>query len=132
MRKIFAVAALGIALTGFAIVPATAQVAERAAVLAACSGSGASETDCTIAIRAFVAVVAGLPANEKDALLADLVIALGTAGGGAQPVAAAAIRSVATEFTSAARAEAAIQVAAAVETGDVPENLSVETLASPT
>ncbi len=131
MRKLFAVAALGVALTGFNTVPAVAQANERAAVIAACSGAGASETACNAAIAAFVAVVQNLPTQQKDALLADLVVALGTSAAGAQPVAAAAIRQVATEITDAGRAAAAIQVAAAVETGADLETVSVQTLSSP-
>ncbi|HEY0854040.1 MAG TPA: hypothetical protein VGD86_04360 [Devosia sp.] len=131
MRKLFAVAALGLALTSLATAPALAQANERAAVLAACSGSGSSEAACNAAVAAFVAVVQNLPAQQKDALLADLVVALGTSGGGAQPVAAAAIRNVASEFTDAGRAAAAVQVAAAVETGAPPETVSVQALSSP-
>ena len=132
MRTLIAVAALSLALTGFAIAPASAQVAEREAVLLACGGATADATSCDIAVAAFVAVVRGLPAAEKDALLADLVIALANTGApGGQDIAAAAIRSVATEFTDTNRAAAAVQVALAVETGTAPEQLSVQALSSP-
>lgn len=52
-------------------------------------------------------------------------------GAGAQPVAAAAIRTVASEFTDASRAAAAIEIAAAVQVGDAPATVTVASLASP-
>jgi len=124
-------AALGLALTSFATAPALAQANERTAVLAACSGSGASESACGAALAAFLAVVETLPAQQKDALLADLVVALGSSGAGVQPVAAAAIRTVALEFISTERVAAALQIAAAVEIGEPLETVSVQALSSP-
>ena len=131
MRKLFAVAALGLALTGFAIAPAAAQATARDAVLAACGGSGANDADCAVAMAAFVASVQGLTPRQKDAALADVVVALAnTAGPAAQAVAAAAIRSVSTEFSEPARAQAAIEVAAAVETGTAADDASVQALSA--
>ena len=132
MRKLIAIAALGIALTGFAIAPATAQAISQDAVLAACSGPSASADSCSAAIAAFTASVRTLPAAQKDAQLAALVVALANSGSPAtQLIVAAAIQTVAVEFTDPARASAAIQIAEAVSIGAEIDTASVQTLASP-
>ncbi len=131
MRKIFAVAALGLALTGFAVVPATAQSA-RDAVLTACGGASASNEACAIAMQAFLATTQGMTPRQKDAALADVVIALANTAStpAAQQVAATAIRSVTTEFTDQGRATAATQVAAAVQSNTVAGNTAVAALSA--
>lgn len=128
MRKLFAVAALSLALTSFTAVPSFAQADLRAAAVAACSTGSADA--CQAAIAAFVAAVENLPGPQKDAQLAAFVVALSTTAQGANPVAADAIRAVAAEFTNASQAAAAIEVAAAVDTGTQPPAGSVQTLGS--
>ena len=132
MRKLIAIAALGIALTGFAVVPAAAQSIGQDAVVAACSGPGASADDCSAAVAAFVASVRSLPAAQKDAQLAALVVALANSGSPAtQAIVADAIETVAVEFTDPTRAAAAIEIAEAVSIGAEIDTVSVQTLASP-
>lgn len=131
MRKLFAIAALGVALSGFAVVPAVAQVAEREAAVAACSGANASADACNAAIARFVAVVQTLPAAQKDALLADLVITLGeSASPATQAIVAAAIVTVSTEFTDPQRAATAVLIADAVEAGEELDPATTQALAS--
>ena len=133
MRKLFAIAALGVALSGFAVVPAIAQVAEREAAIAACSGTNASADACNAAIARFLAVVQTLPAAQKDALLADLVITLGeSASPATQAIVAAAIVTVSTEFTDPQRAATAVLIANAVEAGEELDPGTTQALASPT
>lgn len=130
MRKIFAVAALGLALSVFGLNPATAQDAERNAAVAACTGPGADAGACEAAIAAFVAVVEGLP--DADELLATLVIELATA---AEPETAAlisdAILVLSAEFTDPDRATAAAVIAADVATGTPIDPEATDALASP-
>lgn len=133
MRTLFAIAALGVALSGFAIAPAVAQVAEREAAIAACSGPNASPDACNAAIARFVAVVQTLPAAQKDALLADLVIVLGESSSPAtRAIISVAITTMATEFTDPQRAATAILIANAVNAGDELDVATRQALASPT
>ena len=132
MRKLIAIAALGIALTGFAVAPAAAQSVGQDAVVAACSGPSASPDSCSAAVAAFVASVRSLPAAQKDAQLAALVVALANSGSPAtQAIVAEAIETVAVEFTDASQAAAAIEIAEAVSTGAEIDTVSVQTLSSP-
>lgn len=133
MRTLFAIAALGVALSGFAIAPAVAQVAEREAAIAACSGPNASPEACNAAIALFVAVVQTLPAAQKDALLADLVIELGeSASAATQAIISVAINTMADEFTDPQRAATAILIADAVEAGEDLDPGITQAFASPT
>jgi len=131
MRKLIAIAALGIALTGFAVVPAAAQSIGQDAVVAACSGASASADDCNAALGAFLAAARTLPAAQKDAQLAALVIALGNSASPAtQTIVAAAIQTVASDFTDTTRANAALTIAQAVSVGEELDGLSVQALGS--
>lgn len=133
MRTLFATAALAIALSGLAVVPAAAQVAERDAVIAACTGPSVDAASCNAAVALFVAAVRTLPPAEADAILADLVVALAESGSPAtQGIIAAVIVTVAAEFTDPTRAAAAIQIADAVEAGLELDPVITQTLASPT
>jgi hypothetical protein len=133
MRTFAAVAALTIALSGFSVAPVYAQVTEREAVIAACAGPGADTGACEAALAAFVAVVRTLPAAQRDALLADVVITLANSS---SPVTAAlvadAIEVVAAEFTDPERAASALEIAAVVETGGDLDPVTAAALASPT
>lgn len=132
MRKLIAIAALGIALTGFAAAPAAAQAVGQDAVVAACSGPNATADDCNAAVALFVASVRSLPAAQKDAQLAALVVALANSGSPAtQAIVADAIQTFAVEFTDTTRAAAAIQIAEAVSIGADLDTVSVQTLSSP-
>lgn len=133
MRTLFASAAIAIALSGFAVMPATAQVAEREAVIAACSGPSVDASACNAAVAQFVAIVRTLPPAEADAILADLVVALAESSSPAtQDLIAAVIVTVAAEFNDPAREAVAIQIADAVETGEDLDPVITQALASPT
>lgn len=133
MRTLFASAALAIALSGFAVMPAAAQVAEREAVIAACSGPSVDASACNAAVAQFVAIVRTLPPGEADAILADLVVALAESSSLAtQDLIAAVIVTVAAEFNDPAREAVAVQIADAVEAGEDLDPVITQALASPT
>ena len=133
MRTLFASAALAIALSGFAAMPAAAQSISRDAVVAACSGPSVSAEACNAAVARFIAVARALPPSEADAILADLVVALAGSGSPAtQGIIAAAIITVAGEISDPNRANAAVQIANAVAAGEDLDPVITQTLASPT
>lgn len=133
MRTMMAVAALTVALTGFATLPAAAQSVDKDAVVAACSGPNVDVNSCNAAVALYIQAAKALPPRQADALLADLVVALASSTAGtSNPVIAAAIQSVAVEFNDSGRANTAIQIAQAVEVGDPLDEQVVQTLASPT
>lgn len=130
MHRILAVAALGLALSGFGLAPAAAQEAERTAAVAACTGPTAEAGACEAAIVAFVAAVEGLP--DADDLLAGLVIELAVSADAAtRAMISAAILVLADAFTDPDRAAAARLIAGDVAAG-VPVSAEAEdNLASP-
>lgn len=118
MRKLLAVAALGLALSGFTLAPATAQEAEHAAAVASCVGPTAHAGACEAAIAAFVAAVEGLPALDKDDRLAALVLELAlSAGPATQALISDAVLVLAPAFTDPDRATAARVIAGDVALG---------------
>ncbi|MDX6767092.1 MAG: hypothetical protein SFU85_09900 [Candidatus Methylacidiphilales bacterium] len=128
-----AVAALTVALTGFAALPAAAQTADASAVLAACSGPNVDVNSCNAAVALYVQAAKALPPNQADALLANLVVVLASSTAGvSNPVIAQAIQNVAVQFNDTSRANTAVLIAQAVEVGDPLDEQVVQTLASPT
>jgi hypothetical protein len=131
MRTLFAVAALSVALSGFAIAPAAAQANERAAVMAACAGPSVDASSCQAAVAAFVRVARTLPAAQADALLAALVIDLAEAGASDSAIVANAIAQVAVAFNDPTRAATATQIAQAVANGQTLSPQIVQGFSSP-
>jgi hypothetical protein len=118
MRKIFAIAALGLALLSFGGAPAMAQDAQRDAAISACSVPPVSAEACNAAIAAYVAVVKTLPAREADLALADLVNVLAaTSTAETRAIISAAIVTVAADIQNPVVQEAALQVSDQVATG---------------
>ena len=132
MRKIIAVAALGLAFSTFGFAPAIAQEAERSAAVSACTVSPVDAGACTAAVAAFIAAVDGLPQADADAALAGLVLELATA---ATPETAAILGEVilliAGEIADPAMAAAATEIATAVATGTPLDPALTDQLASP-
>lgn len=132
MRTILASAAIGVTLFALSFTPAAAQQAERAAAFAACTVPPVSATACNLAMEAFLAAVAGLPAADADALIADLVFDLANA---ATPETRAAIGAAivlaAAAVQDPSRADAVLEVADLVLAGQSFDDDSVDTLASP-
>jgi hypothetical protein len=121
MRKIYAIAALGLALLAFGSVPAMAQVAERDEAISSCTIPPVSAESCNAAIVRYLAVLDTLPQGEADDALADLVNVLAASSSPeTRAVISAAIVTVAAEIQDPVRAEAAVQVADAVAVGQEP------------
>jgi hypothetical protein len=132
MRRIIAVAALGLAFSTFGLAPATAQEAERSAAVAACTVSPADEGACTASVEAFIAAVAGLPQPEADAALAGLVLELATASTPATAaILGAVILLLADAIADPDMAAAAAAIAEAVATGTPLDPALTDQLASP-
>lgn len=130
MRMILALAAVAF-LGLFAAAPAAAQEAERLDAIAACTFGTVDE--CRDAIAAYVAALDGLPAAEKDALLADLVVVFATSASPEnRAVIQVAILAVADEMTSPRIAAVATDVAADIGAGLPVDGGARFGLASPT
>jgi hypothetical protein len=122
MRKIYAIAALGLAILAFGGAPAMAQEAQRDQAISSCTIPPVSAEACNAAIQIYLAVLETLPNDEADDLLADLVNVLAVSSSPeTRAVISAAIVTVAAEFNDPVRAEAAVQVADAVAEGTSPD-----------
>ena len=133
MRTLFASAALVVALSGLATMPATAQEAQRDAVIAACSGPSVDAGACEAAVAALIAVVRTLPPAEADAILADVVVVLANSASPATlGIVSAVLVTIAAEFNDPAREAVVLDIAAAVAAGEEIDAVVVQSLASPT
>ena len=130
MRKIFAIAAIGLALLSFGGVPAMAQEAQRDAAISACSVPPVSAAACNAAIEVYVAAVKTLPARDADFALADLINVLAVSASPAtRAVISSAITTVSESIQNPVVQQAALQVSAEVAAGE-PISVQVAQLAS--
>lgn len=124
MLKFIKSAAVAALLSATAVAPGYSQTVDTSAVLAACAAADSTEAGCLASVDAFIAGLAGLPAEQADAALGDLASALASAGlsGGVNvAVIAAALESIAAAVSDPEQAAQILAVAAAVESGtDIP------------
>jgi hypothetical protein len=130
MRKIFAIAALGLALLSFGGTPALAQDAQRDAAVTACSVPPVSAEACNAALVIYMAAVKTLPPRQADIALANLVNVLAASSlPETRAIISAAIVTVSDNIQSTVVKDAALAVSDQVATGQ-PVTIQVAQLAS--